>query len=150
MHRELQMQARNKSNIQFKLVKVTHHHIDGSWVFHIPLTSTVAEYAIISFCLFLYSWKECISEIHGDVNPPSLVLFFLQKTFYLPTPPALTRPHSFYSQHLLMQTKSLVCLPQPAHLAFSLSGICIQQGDVPSSAVFLSPKLQWLRSSEKS
>lgn len=33
MHREIQTQARNKSSIQFKSVKVTHHHKDQSWVF---------------------------------------------------------------------------------------------------------------------
>lgn len=33
MHREIQTQVRNKSNIQFKLVKATHHHTDQRWVF---------------------------------------------------------------------------------------------------------------------
>lgn len=51
------------------------------------------------------------------------LLFFLRfssKTFYLPTPTALARPHSFYSKLLLMQTKSLFCLPQQTPFTFSV------------------------------
>lgn len=134
LHREIQTQGRNKCTIQFGAVKVTHHHISQTRAVFFFWNSLGINSGWIcnNFILFISGFMK--GTYLWNPQRWKSTLFFLQKTFYLATPTALTRPHSFNSQHLLMQTKSPVCLPQAARLACSVSGICIQRGDVQRTA----------------